>query len=75
MKFLSSLLKNYLILRYTVYAGTFSGQYSKSQPLLKYFTVQSVTELWKAVREESCISSDMGLCDLKPAQRNDNKKL
>lgn len=43
-------------------------QWSKTQPLLKYFTVQSVTELWKGVREELSISSDMGLCDLKSEQ-------
>lgn len=68
MKFLSSLLKVYLNLKYIIYAGTFTGQWSKTKPLLKYFTVQSVTELWKGVREEPCILSDIGLCDLKPAQ-------
>lgn len=42
-----------------IFLGIFAGQWSNTHPLLKYFTLQSVTELGGAVREEWCTSADM----------------
>lgn len=46
-----------------VCSGIFAVQQSKTQPRLDYFTVQSVTELQKAVGEEQCKASDVSSCD------------
>lgn len=35
-----------------MYTGTFAGQWSETQPLLKQLSVQSGAELWEGVRQE-----------------------